>query len=529
MKQVIRIDRAPLRKPEITQQGFYRADAHVARAGIYEYRNDDGSTRYELRPHDEVMHPESLASYDAAPVTLGHPKKPDGSPGEVTADNVRLYEVGTVAGGAREDDDHVAATVVVKDAKAIKRAKGGTQELSPGYRMDLEETAGADARYAYPGNPTGRYDAIQRNIRVNHVALVERARGGSTTRLRMDSADVLDDGDTDLTSIVKGHQHSINTGLLCCQACGMTCGAGAPCCPMCGGLCSAANNGTTSWAIAEGETNGHSHDWVRDDGVVTIAMNAGHTHTVLEDSGERAPVQPGPGFIPGARADHQFDRSGGRPEPLRMANQAPPPDANEQIRLLTIRADEADRVASQRADALATTTSERDGFKAELVTAKERIGALEAQIAAGTAAVETAALLEQRTRADAAERELAQERSKQPARIKARAGLEAKAMAVLGHTYRCDGMTDREILVAGIRHLRPKEDVGPTVSDDYLTRRFDALIQDRTDRVASQARAVGVAPPQMQRADNAPKPGAALPWRDQWQAGAGQFATRKDG
>ena len=195
-KTVIRTDRTALRSPTITSQGFVRADAHVARVGIYEYRNDDGSIRRELRPHEEVADPESLASYDTAPVTLNHPRNADGTPGEVNASNVRSLKVGTVAGAARMDDDHVAATVQVEDAAAIKRAKSGTQELSPGYRIVLDEKPGTDSRYGYAGNPDGRYDAVQRKIRVNHVALVDRARGGSTTRLRIDGAEILRDDAT---------------------------------------------------------------------------------------------------------------------------------------------------------------------------------------------------------------------------------------------------------------------------------------------------------------------------------------------
>jgi hypothetical protein len=510
VKTVIRTDRAALRKPEITQQGFYRADAHVARVGIYEYRNDDGTIRCELRSHEEVSDPESLASYDTAPVTLNHPVNPDGTPGEVNADNVRRLKVGTLAGAARMDDDHVAATVQVEDAAAIKRAKAGTQELSPGYRIDLDETPGADPRYAYPGNPTGRYDAVQRGIRVNHVALVDHARGGRTTRLRIDAADRRD-GDVDLTSIAKGHQHSID-----CMPSG-TDWDGQP---------RSRNNGSTSYAVSEGAEDGHSHDWVRNaDGTITIAMSDGHTHTILEDDNAARPV-PSPGLVP-YRGDSQFDRSPGRPEHGRMTSPVAPPDPKEQIRLLTIRADEADRTAAQRADALSTATAAAEGLRAELKTANERVAELQAKIAAGASALESAALVEQRTRADAAEREMTKLRDAQPVLVRARASLVARAQAVLGPTYRCDALSDREILVAGIRHLRPKEDVSEPVTVEYLAKRFDSLIEDRTAYGASLARASDVLIP---RADTAPRQQpATTPWKDQWKNGAGQFATRKDG
>ncbi len=186
-KTVYRQDRGghgALRSPVTTPQGFLRVDGHAARVGIYEYPRADRSIQYELRPPEEVFHPDSLASYDAASVTLEHPVDE-----EVTSENVRRHEVGTVNGAARQDGDAVAVSLVVKDAKAIKAIKAGKQELSPGYKIRLDETPGFAPEYATLRNPTGRYHAVQREIRVNHQAIVGRARGGSTMRLRMDAAE----------------------------------------------------------------------------------------------------------------------------------------------------------------------------------------------------------------------------------------------------------------------------------------------------------------------------------------------------
>ena len=42
------------------------------------------------------------------------------------------------------------------------------------------------------------YDYIQRNIRANHVAIVEKGRAGDAPRIRLDSADavMLEEGET---------------------------------------------------------------------------------------------------------------------------------------------------------------------------------------------------------------------------------------------------------------------------------------------------------------------------------------------
>lgn len=168
-----------------TSQGFLRADGLCARAGVYKYPAVDskgkptGGIRLELRPPEEVFAARSLQTFDGAPITNGHPKG-----GEVNKDNVRLLKIGTVMGpGFRADGDVVGAPLQFEDGRAIEDVEiRGKRQLSPGYRIDLEEKSGFDPVY-------GRYDAIQRNIRVNHLALVDHARGGDALQIRMDGLD----------------------------------------------------------------------------------------------------------------------------------------------------------------------------------------------------------------------------------------------------------------------------------------------------------------------------------------------------
>jgi Uncharacterized protein conserved in bacteria (DUF2213) len=66
--------------------------------------------------------------------------------------------------------------LIIKDATAISAIKGGKAELSVGYSADLDWTAGVTA-------DGERYDAIQRAIRGNHIAICSQARGGSQLRI----------------------------------------------------------------------------------------------------------------------------------------------------------------------------------------------------------------------------------------------------------------------------------------------------------------------------------------------------------
>lgn len=208
---------------------------------------------------------------------------------------------------------------------------------------------------------------------------------------------------------------------------------------------------------------------------------------------------------------------------------AMPPDPAEQVRLLTIRTDEAERAVSEQRTRADAAVREVEGLRAELVTARERITALNAQISAGTAAVETAAVMEQRRRADAVEQELAQVRAQQPELVRRRAGLVAKAQAVLP-TLRADGLSDREIIVQALRHLAPKEPTGPEVSEDYLRRRLDALIDDRAAYGASLSRASQTLAPRAPQSQNNQARADELPWADRWKGGLGEYSTnaRKD-
>lgn len=163
-----------------TSQGFIRVNAPVARPGIYEYHDPQypGGVRRELRPEEEVFSPASLSSYDGAPITSGHPKSE-----VVDRSNVRQLKVGTVMGPARRVDGVVAAPLQVEDRSAISDVRSRKRcQLSPGYRIDLEDTPGVHPKW-------GPYHVIQRNIRVNHLALVGSARGGDALQIRLDGVD----------------------------------------------------------------------------------------------------------------------------------------------------------------------------------------------------------------------------------------------------------------------------------------------------------------------------------------------------
>jgi hypothetical protein len=97
----------------------------------------------------------------------------------VNKDNVADEAIGTILSKGFEDGDSVRAKIIIHDTDEIKY--NGLRELSLGYSLDIEHTSGE-----WNGVP---YDAIQRNIRINHLALVKDARAGDNARLNIDGSD----------------------------------------------------------------------------------------------------------------------------------------------------------------------------------------------------------------------------------------------------------------------------------------------------------------------------------------------------
>jgi hypothetical protein len=95
---------------------------------------------------------------------------------------VKKYQVGYCGDNIITDEYHMSNTITITDQDTIGEAQAGKRGISNGYTCDVEETPGV-----WMGIP---YDGIQRNIRGNHVALVERGRAGDAARIRMDSMDI---------------------------------------------------------------------------------------------------------------------------------------------------------------------------------------------------------------------------------------------------------------------------------------------------------------------------------------------------
>lgn len=177
-------------KATIDENGFLIDKPVVARLGVQVYYMEDGRTVREFRPAEEVFKDESLASYQGKPMTLDHVF--------VNSENAKEVVVGSVTGKAEPLGSSVVAPIVVYDNTAIQEAMAGNaKELSVGYSAILDETPGwgdpVTGEYVLKSDgdqfdvPDGwqEFDAIQRDIKVNHLAMVYRGRAG-IAKLNMD-------------------------------------------------------------------------------------------------------------------------------------------------------------------------------------------------------------------------------------------------------------------------------------------------------------------------------------------------------
>lgn len=168
-------DNAPINGMRVTGEGYLVADAFTVRTGIQQYLGSEVG-RPDLpvvnvyRPESEVFSKDSLASFSHIPITDDHPAV------AVTSMNWRDFAIGETGGEVLRDGERLRVPLIVKDARAVAKIQSGKRELSAGYTCELVFEDGIA--------PDGtRYQAVQRKIRANHLAVVHRGRAGSEFRI----------------------------------------------------------------------------------------------------------------------------------------------------------------------------------------------------------------------------------------------------------------------------------------------------------------------------------------------------------
>jgi uncharacterized protein len=158
-------------------EGFLRLAVTIARPGVFPYLRGDGSVAFEAKLPEDILSPDTINSAKGVPVTDGHP-----AVGMVTPHNAKDLMRGALMDDVRKEGEFLVGTEVIHDADLIDSLRrGDKRQVSIGFVCDIDHT---------PGELSGqRYDAIQKNIKINHLAHVERGRAGEEVRAHFDSGD----------------------------------------------------------------------------------------------------------------------------------------------------------------------------------------------------------------------------------------------------------------------------------------------------------------------------------------------------
>ena len=178
-----RFDFRKLEKAIKTDAGFLKAPVYATRVGVFRYVKADGTVIRELRPAEEVFKKDSMDSLAGVPLTNRHPAE------MVTSTNAKKHMIGYTSDKVDQEGKFIKTSVTVTDETTIEEIeKSGLREVSCGYNCELEFTKGV-----FDGE---EYDAIQRNIVYNHLAIVDKGRAGPEVRLRMDADSAILDDET---------------------------------------------------------------------------------------------------------------------------------------------------------------------------------------------------------------------------------------------------------------------------------------------------------------------------------------------
>ena len=120
---------------------------------------------YGYRPAEELSKPETVVSINGIPVQQGHHA-------EFADDPAHETRVGAAGTDAKWEEPYLTNSLVIYDKKAQDGiTSGAIRELSLAYHYRPD--------FSTPGEWKGQhYDFVMRDIRGNHVALVEEGRAG---------------------------------------------------------------------------------------------------------------------------------------------------------------------------------------------------------------------------------------------------------------------------------------------------------------------------------------------------------------
>ncbi|HEJ9539965.1 TPA: DUF2213 domain-containing protein [Proteus mirabilis] len=160
-------------------------DNPISKVGVFDYLGFEiGAPIPEkiykvYRPQEELASTETINSFKLMPFVDEHEMLgKDGTPAE------KKGIQGVIGERVYFEYPYLRGNIKILSNSALNQIDGGKIELSPGYRCVYDFT---------PGNFNGEcYDAIQRHIRANHLALVDEGRTGADVAVQDHSVITID-------------------------------------------------------------------------------------------------------------------------------------------------------------------------------------------------------------------------------------------------------------------------------------------------------------------------------------------------
>ncbi len=172
-----RIDNATLSNVKF-DNGMLTAKVNLTKAGVYPYLYSDGRLVKEAKLPEEIFSQATIDSANGAVITDNHPDINQDS-GLVNSSNYSKLVKGNVF-NVKQDGLFLSGLEKVFDSDLQKRILSGEQiQVSIGFEQKTDWTSGE-----YNGE---KYDCVQRDIRINHIAHVEKGRAGEECRTILDS------------------------------------------------------------------------------------------------------------------------------------------------------------------------------------------------------------------------------------------------------------------------------------------------------------------------------------------------------
>ena len=162
------------REPDINGWAEIKGNP-ISKVGVFPYLGKDIYPDLEpnklynvFRPETEFSNAETIESFKLLPWTDEHAMLGSEDEGMLPAEKKGIH--GVIGEDVYFEDGYLKATLKIFSDKLANLIEAGKKELSIGYRCLYDMVSGV-----YDGV---KYDAIQRNIRGNHLALVGEGRSG---------------------------------------------------------------------------------------------------------------------------------------------------------------------------------------------------------------------------------------------------------------------------------------------------------------------------------------------------------------